>query len=350
VTDRPVRIGLLGVGAVAQTAHLPAYRRLLRKAELIAICDNEPGKLRALRERTGVVHATSSLDDLLAIDELEAVDICLPSHEHARAAIRCLEAGKHVLCEKPLGLTAREVEDVLAAQERSGKHLVVGMNNRYRDDSILLRSFLQDGALGDVFRARAGWLKRRAQIKTGAWQYERSMSGGGVVMDLGIQLLDLVLWLCAYPEPERVSASFYYHMPEIDVEDTAVIALTCAGGLSITLDVSWHFLVEREEYDHFLNLYGTAGSGLLNPLRVFQRMHGNLVNVTPQSQRRIGNIYMESYERELAFFTGVVAGREKPPPLSEQRTLARTLDAVRHAAGEGREVRLDEDSEPLPSA
>jgi predicted dehydrogenase len=345
VPDRPVRIGLLGAGAVAQTAHLPAYRRL-RKAELIAICDNEPSKLRALRERTGVLHATSSLDELLSIDEIDAIDVCLPSHEHSGAVIRCLEAGKHVLCEKPLGLTSKEVDDVLVAHERSDKHLVVGMNNRYRDDSILLRSFIQDGALGEVFHARAGWLKRRERVKPGAWQYERSKSGGGVVMDLGIQLLDLVLWLSGYPRPERVSASFYYHMPGIDVEDTAVIALTCAGGLSITIEVSWHFLVDDQEYDHFVDLYGTAGSGLLNPLRVFQHMHGNLVNVTPQSQRRIGNIYMESYERELAFFTGVVAGRERPPPLTEQRTLAQTLDAVRRAAGEGREVRLAEDDSP----
>ena len=347
--ERPVRIGLLGAGAVAQTAHLPAYRRL-RNAELVAICDNEQGKLRALRERTGVVHATTSLDELLSIAELDAVDICLPSNQHAAAAVRCLEAGKHVLCEKPLGLTAREVEDVLAARDRSGKHVLVGMNNRYRDDSILLRRFIQDGQLGEVFRARAGWLKRRTKVKPGAWQYSQAMSGGGVVMDLGIQLLDLVLWLCAYPSPERVSASFYYHTPEIEVEDSAMIVLTCAGGLSITLDVSWHFLVEETEYDHFVDLFGTAGSGLLNPLRIFQRSYGTLVNVTPQVQRRIGNIYMESYERELAFFAAVVAGSKTPPPLAEQRTLARTLDAVRLSALEGREVRVGEAEAPPPGA
>jgi predicted dehydrogenase len=341
VNDRTIRIGLVGAGAVAQTAHLPAYRRL-RNGTLVAICDAESGKLRALRERTGVAHAVTSLDELLTLDELDAVDICLPSHQHADAVIRCLEAGKHVLCEKPLGLNATEVEAVLAAQEKSGRHLVVGMNNRYRDDSILLRRFIQDGALGEVFHARAGWLKRRDRVKPGAWQYVRAMSGGGVVMDLGIQMLDLALWLCGYPAPERASASFYYHMPHVDVEDSAVISLTCAGGLSISLDVSWHYLVENEEYDHFLDLYGTSGSGLLNPLRVFQHLYGNLVNVTPESRRRIGNIYMESYERELAFFAAVAAGREKPPPLSEQRTLARTLDAVRFAAAEGREVRLDE--------
>jgi predicted dehydrogenase len=347
--DRPVRIGLLGAGAVAQTAHLPAFRRL-RNAELIAICDNEPGKLRALRERTGVAHATSSLDELLSIDELDAVDICLPSHRHAAAAVRCLEAGKHVLCEKPLGLTAAEVGEVLAARDRSGKHVLVGMNNRYRDDSILLRRFIQDGALGEVFRARAGWIKRRTRVKPGAWQYDAAKSGGGVVMDLGIQLLDLVLWLCAYPAPERVAASFYHHTPEIDVEDTAIIVLKCAGGLSLTIDVSWHFLVEETEYDHFVDLFGTAGSGLLNPLRIFQRSYGTLVNVTPQVQRRIGNIYMESYERELAFFAAVVAGSETPPPLGEQRTLARTLDAVRLSAREGREVRIGEDVAAAPGA
>ncbi|HET6639773.1 MAG TPA: Gfo/Idh/MocA family oxidoreductase [Gemmatimonadota bacterium] len=349
MADRPVRIGLLGAGAVAQTAHLPAFRRL-RKAELFAICDVEQGKLRALRERTGVAHATTSIDELLSIDELDAIDICLPSHQHAAAAVRCLEAGKHVLCEKPLGLTAKEVEDVLAARDRSGKHVLVGMNNRYRDDSILLRRFIQDGQLGEVFRARAGWLKRRTKVKPGAWQYAPAKSGGGVVMDLGIQLLDLVLWLCAYPSPERVSASFYYHTPEIEVEDSAMIVLTCAGGLAITVDVSWHFLVEETEYDHFVDLFGTAGSGLLNPLRIFQRSYGTLVNVTPQVQRRIGNIYMESYERELAFFAAVVSGKEKPPPLTEQRTLARTLDAVRLSAREGREVPVGEADAPAPGA
>src|SRR5687768_18580263 len=151
--DRPVRIGLLGAGAVAQTAHLPAFRRL-RKAELFAICDTEHGKLRALRERTGVVHATTSLDELLSFDELDAIDICLPSHQHATAVVRCLEAGKHVLCEKPLGLTAREVEDVLAARDRSGKHVLVGMNNRYRDDSILLRRS-EERRVGK--ECRSGW-------------------------------------------------------------------------------------------------------------------------------------------------------------------------------------------------
>lgn len=337
----PLRVGLVGAGAVAQVAHIPAYHRL-RNAELIAICDLDAPKRRALRDRTGVRHSVASLEELLAIDEVEAVDVCLPNYLHRDAVLRSLEAGKHVLCEKPLGLGSGEVMDMLAAQERSGKTLLVGMNNRYRDDSILLQSFIEGGALGDVFYVKAGWLKRREAIKAEAWHVQRELSGGGVLMDLGIQLLDLALWLSGYPEPERAVASFFYHSPEIDVEDSAVATVTCAGGLTINLQASWHFLMDADR--HELELFGTTGSGLLNPIRVFQRMHGKLVNVTPQEQRRMRNIYMESYEREIAFFAEVAGGRAEAPPLSEQLTLARVIEALQRSAREGREVRLTDGS------
>lgn len=336
---KPVRIGLVGAGAVAQVAHIPAYRRL-RSIELIGICDNEAPKLRALRERTGVHHAVSDLDELLAIDELDAVDICLPNHLHADTVVRALEAGKHVLCEKPLALTPEEVDRILAAREASGKVVLVGMNNRYRDDSIALKRFVDDGALGEVFHVRAAWRKRREPIRTGAWHYRADTSGGGVMMDLGIHLLDLALWFTGYPRVERVSASFWCHNPEIEVEDSAAVVARCEDGLVISIETSWHLLTQDEEEE--VRLHGTEGAGLLHPLRVFQRMHGSQVDVTPQLHRRPGNVFMESYEREIAFFAEVVAGREEAPSLEENRELARVLQAIGRSARAGREVALDE--------
>lgn len=335
-----VRIGLVGTGAVAQVAHLPAYRHL-RNAELIAICDSDATKLRALHERTAVRHAVSSLDDLLAIDEIDAVDICLPSQLHFEAVHQCLAAGKHVLCEKPLALTAGEVGQIIDAQKNSGRVVLVGMNNRYRDDSILLKKFIEDGALGDVFYARADWLKRRAIVRPDSWHYHGGPSGGGVIMDLGIQLLDLLLWLCDYPTPERVTASYYHNLAEVEVEDTAVIRLNCAGGLAMTIEVSWSVLMDEEK--HSVHLFGSEGSGSLNPIQVYQRMHGKPVNVTPQAQRRMGNIFVESYQREIAFFAEVVAGREAAPDLDEQLTLARTIAAVERSAMDGREIVITEE-------
>lgn len=343
VRSEPILVGLVGGGAVAQVAHLPAYRRL-RTARLIAICEREAPKRRALRERAEVDHAVATLDELLEIDEVQAVDICLPSDLHRDAVIRSLEAGKHVLCEKPLGLTAQEVEDVIAAQQRSGKVVLVGMNNRYRDDSILLKEAVDQGSLGEVYYARARWHKRRDAMRLDTWYYQTDRAGGGVVMDLGAPMLDLALWLCDYPDPERVGASFYHHLG-VDVEDTAVLSVRCAGGLTISVETSWNQIWHRKqavlgERDHFFTLVGTEGSGLLDPLRVYQRMHGNLVNVTPTSRRRGGNLYMESYEREIAFFAEVVTGREEAPALSEQLALARLLDATRRSAAEGCEVEV----------
>jgi predicted dehydrogenase len=340
----PVRVGLLGCGAVAQVAHLPAYRRL-RNVDLVALCDAEAPKLRALRERTDVRHAVRTLDELLAIDDLDAIDICLPTHLHRDTVLKCLAAGKHVLCEKPLALTPGDVSEIIAVQQATGCAVVVGMNNRYRDDSILLKRFIEEGSLGQIFFARATWLRRRERVRPSEWQYQRAMSGGGVFMDLGIQLLDLSLWLAGYPEPERATATYYHHTPEIEVEDSAIVMLGCVDGLTTTIDVSWRFLMEPEEQS--LVVFGTDGSGILTSvggggaqpqLRIYRREHGSLVNVTPQAKRPRGHPYMESYEREIAFFGEVVAGREEMPPLEEQLSLARAVEAIERAARKGREA------------
>ena len=344
----PVRVGLLGCGAVAQVAHLPAYRRL-RNVKLVALCDTEAPKLRALRERTDVPHAVRSLEELLAIDGIEAVDVCLPSHLHLESVLAALAAGKHVLCEKPLALTPEDVVEIMAAQRASGKVVLVGMNNRYRDDSIVLKRFIEEGSLGQVFHARASWLRRRDRLRPSDWQYQKATSGGGVFMDLGIQLLDLVLWLAGYPDPERGVATFYHHTPDIEVEDTAVAALRCAGDFTVSLEASWRFLVEPEEQR--LEVFGTDGSGWLSSvgggtseprIHVYQRLRGGLADVTPSTQRPRGHPFMESYEREIAFFGEVVAGREDMPPLEEQLALARAVEAIARSAQEGREARVAE--------
>jgi predicted dehydrogenase len=343
---------------VAQVAHLPAYRRL-RNVKLIALCDAEAPKLRALRERTDVRHAVRSLDELLGIDEVEAVDICLPSHLHHDAVTRALAAGKHVLCEKPLALTSGDVAAIVAAQRTSGRVVLVGMNNRYRADSILVKRQIEEGVIGEVFFARAAWVRRRERVRPADWQVQREMSGGGVFMDIGIQLLDLVLWLAGYPEPERASAAFYHHLPGIEVEDTAVATLHCRGGLTASLEASWRFLVEPEEQR--FEVYGTEGTALLSSagggpsepraprVQIFQRLHGGIIDATPPTQRPWGHPYLESYEREIAFFGEVVAGRAAMPRLEEQLALTRAVEAIGRSAQEEREARVERDVAPAPS-
>ncbi|HUP00209.1 MAG TPA: Gfo/Idh/MocA family oxidoreductase [Gemmatimonadota bacterium] len=335
--------GIISSANIAQKALIPAIDAA-GNAELAMLGTRHGDRVAAVREQYEFALAPS-YDAVLASD-VDAVYIPLPNGMHADWAIRALEAGKHVLCEKPLAISPEEVADIVAAAERNARTLLVGMNNRYRDDSILLKNFLEDGALGEVVYARAGWFKRRDRIRRDHWHYRLATSGGGVFMDLGIQILDLALWMCSYPEPERVSATFYHHFPEIEVEDSAIVTLMCAGGLSIALETSWHFIRDSEHIA--LGLFGSGGSGFLSPIRIYQHLHGNLINTTPKGQRRVGNLYMESYEREIAFFAEVVAGREEAPPLAEHLALSRAVAAIRRSADEGREVVLSAPARAAP--
>jgi predicted dehydrogenase len=326
----PLRVGIVGAGAIAQVAHLPSYRRL-RDVQVTALCDTDATKLRALQERYRVPRAFRSVEELLACKDVDAVDVCLPNHLHHRTVLAALAAGKHVLCEKPLALRSGEVEEILAARARTGLELLVGMNNRFRHDSILLKRFVEEGELGEPFYIKAGWLKRRERIDPARWRYRKAEAGGGVFIDLGVQVLDLALWLADYPPVERVAARFIRGTPGIEVEDSAVVFLQGAG-LTLTLEVSWTFILDQDF--NYLSIFGSRGSGHLSPLRMLQSGPDGVRDRTPTYWRSSRNTYLESYQREIAFFVEVVAGREEAPPLAEHLRLAGLLEEIEAAAGE----------------
>ena len=330
--DRPLRVGIVGTGAIAQVAHLPAYLRL-PSVRVTGLCDVDPTKLRLLQGRYGIPHVHRTLDDLLARDDVDAVDVCLPNHLHQGAVLAALEAGKHVLCEKPLAADVEGVEAVVEAQRRSGLRVLVGMNHRFRHDSILVKRFLEEGGVGEPFYVRAGWLQRRGMLEPTNWRYRRAVAGGGAFTDLGIQLLDLALWLADYPRVDRIAARFVHGIPSIEVEDSAV-ALLRGETLAIALEVSWTFALDADY--HTLTVFGTEGSAQLEPLRLLGRGPGGLVDRTPAYWRPSRNAYLESYQREIAYFVEVVSGREEPPPLEEQVELMRLVGRIeREAAGAG---------------
>ncbi len=319
----------MGAGAIAQVAHLPSYRRL-RNVRVTALCDQDPTKLRLLQSRYGIAHAFRAYEELLACREVDAVDVCLPNHLHHRAVLAALAAGKHVLCEKPLALRAPEVREILAAHAASGRKLLVGMNNRFRDDSILLKRFIEGGELGAPLFIKTGWLKRRERMNPARWRYRKELAGGGVFWDLGVQILDLALWLADYPPIERLTGRFVRGTQGIDVEDSALVFLH-GGELTITVEVSWSFILDQDF--NYLSVFGTLGSGHLSPLRLFVRGPEGVRERTPAHWRPSRNVYLESYQREIAYFVEVVAGREEPPPLEEQLRLVQLLEEIEAAAG-----------------
>ncbi|HUF51582.1 MAG TPA: Gfo/Idh/MocA family oxidoreductase [Longimicrobiales bacterium] len=332
-----LRVGLLGVGAIAQVVHLPVLTQL-DGVELSAVCDVDDVRAKALASRFKVPHVYRNDDDVLGSDTIDAVVICTPSHLHEQHAIAGLEAGKHVLVEKPLAMTAAAVERVLAVAERTGRTLMVAMNNRYRADTVALKPFAQNGELGDIFLTRGAWLNKKMRVVRPTWRHRKATAGGGAMMDLGVPTIDLCLWMLGFPDVASVITHMHY--PDgMEVEDTAGILCRLKNGAAISLTVSWSLVADRDR--HYMRMLGTRGSGAISPLGVYKEMEmGQIVDVTPPVSSGRENMYTASYRAELTHFTAVARGDLQEPPPREQLMVMKVVEAGYRSFHEKREVEL----------
>lgn len=333
----PLRLGVIGVGLVSQINHLPALKQR-RDVEVTAICDDDVEKARGVSQKFGMGRVMSDAEALLRSDDVDAVIIAVPNHLHAPLTIAALGYGKHVLCEKPPARNAAEATQMAEAARRAGKILFYAMNNRFRTDVQVLRSFTERREFGQIFYAKTGWLRRRADSRGPSWYQNKKSAGGGVLMDLGSQMLDLAMWLLGNPMVVSVTATKYANDPRQEVEDTLAALLVFENGASLSLEVSWSLLL-KENFP-YLNLYGTHGAALLKPFRVHKELNGNLLEVTPPLDST-KNIYKQSYEAEMDHFIRCVTLGEKPIVTPEEGVaLMKVIDAIYQSAEARREVRL----------
>jgi len=332
----PLRVGVVGAGAIAQVAHLPVLRKL-QGVEVAAICDNDLGKAQALASRFEVKDTFDDIEEVLRYGRADAVAICTPNHLHEIHAVSALAAGCHVLCERPLALSSAGVERVLQASERYGKRVMVGMNHRFRSDVQAVRGFLAGGDIGALQAIRSGWYTFQPSRQMLGWRLRRQEAGGGAFFDLGLQLLDLGLWLAGWPTPKRVSAHMMGHSKDA-VEDMATALVVGENGVSLSIDVSWRHMGESERF--WFDLVGTKGSAGIQPLRLFKDVHGNVTDVTPTGASGRETPFAQSYRAEWTYFLAVIKGDLNAPPPRDQLALHRVLEAVYRSADEGRDALL----------
>lgn len=330
-----LRVGVLGAGAIAQVAHLPVLKRL-DEVEVVALCDSDPVKARSIAARLEIPDVYDDVEDLLLAAKPDAVVVCTPNHLHEVHVISALAAGAHVLCERPLAISEQGLMRVMEEQRRSGRFVMVGMNHRFRSDVQAVRQFLAGGELGSLWSIRAGWYTYQPEPQLSGWRTRAAESGGGAMLDLGLPIVDLALWLAGHPDVLRASAVFAGGRGE--VEDSACALLRCAGGLSVFVDVSWRH-VDREEKFWF-RLVGERGTAKLGPLRIYKETHGTPVDVTPSGAVGRQDQFTFSYRAEWAHFIEVVRGSVEGRPLDDQLRLHRTMDAIQRSAAQGRDVEL----------
>ncbi|HET9425973.1 MAG TPA: Gfo/Idh/MocA family oxidoreductase [Gemmatimonadaceae bacterium] len=329
------RVGIIGAGAIAQLAHLPALARM-RGVEVVALCDADRPKARSLADRFNVPDTFTDIDDLLELEELDAVVVATPNHLHEPQVMAALAAGVDVLCERPVALSARGVERILATANRYGRKIIVGNNHRFRTDVQALERFIRGGELGKVTGIRAGayHFKRPGE----GWRMRRAESGGGAFFDHGTPMLDLALWIAESPEVERVSASMERGRGASAVEDSMHVTLVCASGMVTVIDVTHCYVGQEERW--WFEVLATRGSGRLAPLRVVKELNGRASDVSPSGAAGRESAFLQSYRAELAHFVAVVQGTVPYDPPSDQVRVHKVIEAIYRSAEEGKEIRL----------
>ena len=331
-----VGVGVVGCGAIAQLVHLPLLAESAN-TKVVALCDDNRKKAELVAERLDGPAVYSSISEFLDHPGLRAVIVCTPNYLHAEQTELALQAGKHVLCERPLGTSREQVAKTLRVADKAGRTLMVANNHRYRPDAWALRRFIQAGELGDIFHLHSSWQRRRARRpRVSEWRRSRER-GGGVLMDLGVTNLDACLWMLDFPVAERLTA-YLIDRDNDGVEDSAVVLLRLEGNVTCSVEVSWDLAAVEDR--HTLAALGSSGFGSLSPFVVQHEAGGKIVDVTPRMAPGTENVYRASYRRELDYFLGVVKGiREEPLP-KEQEVLLGIVDACYRSSEEGREIVL----------
>lgn len=337
MTD-PVRVAVVGAGSIAQVAHLPVLRKIAG-VEIVALCDNDLPKAQALGARFDVREAYDDIEEVLKYVRPDAVVICTPNHLHEIHVAAALSAGVHVLCERPLSLSYEGAERVLKAAERYGKRVMVAMNHRFRTDVQAVRGFLAGGELGSIDMVRGGWFtfQPTATRQQLGWRLRRAEAGGGAMLDLGLPLIDLGLWLAGWPIPKRITAHLVGAGRET-VEEMGMALIVCENGLSIGVAVSWRHLGRGERF--WFEMVGKKGTADISPLRVYKEVHGVPTDVTPTGASGRETPFIQSYRAEWTYFLAVIKGEVNAPPPKDQLTLHRVLEAVYRSSDEGHDVLL----------
>jgi len=341
-----VRVGVIGMGMGRNHA---VHYRDCPEADLVAICDVDEGRLA---EKAAEVHPRRTYtryEDLIADPEIDAVSIALPNVLHAPVTLQALEAGKHVMCEKPLAMNAGEAEGMVATARRLGRTLMVHFNVRFNPTSQAVKHAIDQGALGHIYYARSVWHRKRGIPRLGGWFTQQQLSGGGALIDLGVHRLDLALWLMDYPKPVSVTGVTYGHLgkqlgdregKEFDVDDLAAGFIRFDNGASLTMETSWASNSEKRE-DQWTQLFGIDGGALIRNLhegydfeaRIFRNVDGEVVTEEPHVP--------EPRETAQQHFCRAILSGTEPMATGEQGLVVmRLLDALYESAASGYEVRL----------
>ncbi|MCW1969705.1 MAG: Gfo/Idh/MocA family oxidoreductase [Anaerolineae bacterium] len=352
--SKKLKVAIIGVGGIAKT-HMPGWAASA-DAEVVAGADVSAAALADWGKSNAGAKLFNDPYDAIRDPDIDIVDICVPNMFHAPLTIAALDAGKHVLCEKPLAPTPDTIRDMIAARDRSGKMLMTAQHFRFAGVSKAIKREIELGALGEIYHARSWMLRRNAMIPTPGFT-KKSLSGGGPCIDIGVHVLDLTLWLMGNPKPVAVTGvakNMLGHVPgqfsvwrsgpmppapDFDVEDFAAAFVRFENGATLMLEVSWFLHHNTLGEDMQIWLYGKDGGAhwpkaeFLSTNYDTQQLYSRTLQITRDA--------MEPHALECVEFARAIAeGRPSPVPAEAGLQVISILDGIYRSQREGREVAI----------
>jgi len=345
-----IRIGVIGLGIGRH--HIRGYQTH-PAAEVVAIADLDEARLAEIGDQFGVNKRYTSGEQMIAEAGLDLVSVATPNKFHKSLTIAALEAGCHVLCEKPMAMSAVEAREMLAAARQAGKRLMIDFSYRFSEQSQALKAQVDAGVLGEVYFARTIWHRRRGLPRFGGWFGQKALSGGGPLIDLGVHRLDLALWLMGYPRPVWVLGRTYDPIAsalaaeqgvEYDVEDLAAAMITFDNGAALEIEASWAANVQEREWME-TRLFGTKGGLVqrnLNETYEFEaEIYVEQAGVPFDMKLHASNRRAPELNAMYHFVDSILSGAPHTATGEEGLLVMEILDAIYKSAASGQPVRVE---------
>lgn len=350
--EKKLKIAIIGVGNIAES-HIGGYKNN-PNVEIYAFCDINPDTLAKKGEKHGVSRLYTDEKKMLEeLPEIDAVSVCTWNNGHAPASIMALEAGKHVLCEKPMAMNAKEAQAMIDASKKSGKKLMVGFVRRFGNDAAITRDFINAGSLGDIYYAKATYLRRNGC--PGGWFADKSRSGGGPLIDLGVHVIDLVRYLMGCPMPTSAYGATFSSFGKREglkdkrayvvkgdeaaphtVEDMATALIRFDNGAVLAVEAS--FNMHREKDTGTIEMFGTNGGVKLDPeFSLYTESNNYLTNVKLNMPTALS--FDGLFQNEINFYVdSIINDRDLSDIAEDGCTLMKILDAIYESAETHSEV------------
>lgn len=346
---KKLRVGVVGSGAIFTGAHLPGWHALEDQIEIVAMADVRDSSLKNATDKCKF-EGIKCYDDyrkMLKAEQLDIVDVCTPNCVHKDPVIAAFEAGTHVIVEKPCSVSAKNVEQMIAAGKEAKKLFMVAQSMRFTDGALAMKRWVDAGFIGDIYWGRCSLLRPRGVPSWGEFIL-KDKSAGGPCYDLGVHILDLALHLMGHPEPVSVSANIWLELankPSVMKHDPkrytvpdelAAGFIRFANGACLSLETSWAVNAAEGTYNVFLT--GTKGGMQSNPLTLIREEAGMLLNSTPQVNPDAG---IASHSEEIRrFVEAIQKGLPSPVPGEQALYTQRILDGIYKSAEKGKEVKV----------